>query len=50
MVFTRVLSAPRRLVFKAWTDPEHVAQWWGPYGFTNPVCEVDVRPGRQSAL
>ena len=34
-----------RLVFKAWTDPEHLARWWGPHGFTNPVCEVDVRPG-----
>ncbi|MGH2376470.1 MAG: SRPBCC family protein, partial [bacterium] len=32
-------------VFKAWTDPKHVAQWWGPRGFTNPVCELDVRPG-----
>ena len=33
------------LVFKAWTDPALVAQWWGPHGFTNPVCELDVRPG-----
>jgi uncharacterized protein YndB with AHSA1/START domain len=32
-------------VFKAWTDPKHVAVWWGPKGFTNPVCELDVRPG-----
>ncbi len=32
-------------MFKAWTDPKHVAQWWGPNGFTNPVCELDVRPG-----
>ncbi len=44
-VFTRVFDAPRRLVFKAWTDPEYVAPWWGPHGFTNPVCELDVRPG-----
>jgi len=44
-VFTRVFDAPRELVFKAWTDPKHVAQWWGPHGFTNPVCELDVRPG-----
>lgn len=44
-VFTRVLEAPRALVFKAWTDPRHMAQWWGPGGFTNPVCELDVRPG-----
>ncbi len=45
LVITRVFDAPRDLVFKAWTDPKHVAQWWGPNGFTNPVCELDVRPG-----
>src|SRR3989442_14953659 len=45
LVFTRVLSAPRSRVFTAWTDPKHVAPWWGPHGFTNPVCELDVRPG-----
>lgn len=45
LVITRVLDAPRALVWKAWTDPKHLAQWWGPKGFTNPVCEVDVRPG-----
>ena len=32
-------------MFKAWTDPKHMAQWWGPHTFTNPVCEMDVRPG-----
>jgi len=32
-------------VFKAWTDPKRVARWWGPQGFTNPVCELDARPG-----
>ncbi len=45
LVITRIFDAPRELVFKAWTDPRHVAQWWGPKGFTNPVCEMDVRPG-----
>ena len=45
VVITRIFDAPRELVFKAWTDPKHVAQWWGPKGFTNPVCEMDVRPG-----
>src|SRR5229473_7479740 len=45
LVFTRVLSAPRSRVFTAWTDPKQVAQWWGPHGFTNPVCDLDVRPG-----
>jgi len=45
LVLTRVIDAPRELVFKAWTDPKHVAQWWGPRGFSNPVCELDLRPG-----
>jgi uncharacterized protein YndB with AHSA1/START domain len=45
VVITRILDAPRDLVFKAWTDPKHLARWWGPKWFTNPVCEVDVRPG-----
>jgi uncharacterized protein YndB with AHSA1/START domain len=44
-VITREFDAPRELVFKAWTDPRHLAQWWGPKGFTNPVCEWDARPG-----
>lgn len=43
--FTRILRAPRALVFRAWTDPTLLAQWWGPRGFTAPVCEVDARPG-----
>lgn len=45
VTLTRIYDAPRSLVFKMWTDPEHVAQWWGPKLFTNPVCELDVRPG-----
>jgi len=45
LVITRVFDAPRSLVFEMWTDPKHVARWWGPRGFTNPVCELDVRPG-----
>jgi uncharacterized protein YndB with AHSA1/START domain len=45
LLLTRVFNAPRALVFKAWTDPVHVAQWWGPHGFTNPRCDLDVRPG-----
>lgn len=43
--FVRVLDAPRDLVWKVWTEPEHLSVWWGPHGFTNPVCEVDLRPG-----
>ncbi|HKF30239.1 MAG TPA: SRPBCC domain-containing protein [Candidatus Binataceae bacterium] len=42
---TRVFDAPQRVVFKAWIDPEQLARWWGPRGFTNPLCEVDARPG-----
>lgn len=38
-------AARREIVFKAWTDPAYVAQWWGPHQFTNPVCELDIRPG-----
>jgi uncharacterized protein YndB with AHSA1/START domain len=45
LVLTRVFDAPRKLVFKAWTDPKCVAMWWGPHHFTNPVCELDARPG-----
>jgi len=44
-IFKRTLAAPRELVFQAWIDPSHLAQWWGPAGFTNPVCEWDARPG-----
>lgn len=45
LVITRVFDAPRDLVFRVWTDPAHVARWWGPKDFTNPRCELDVRPG-----
>jgi uncharacterized protein YndB with AHSA1/START domain len=45
VVVTHTFDAPRDVVFKAWTDPKYVAIWWGPHGFTSPVCELDVRPG-----
>ena len=45
LVMTRTFDAPRELVFRAWTDPKQVQQWWGPHGFTNPRCEVDARRG-----
>jgi uncharacterized protein YndB with AHSA1/START domain len=45
VTIVRWLDAPRELVFAAWTEPERVAQWWGPRGFTAPLCEVDARPG-----
>jgi uncharacterized protein YndB with AHSA1/START domain len=44
-VLERVLDAPRRLVFRAWTQPEHLVRWWGPHGFTLPSCKLDLRPG-----
>jgi uncharacterized protein YndB with AHSA1/START domain len=46
-IIMREFDAPRELVFAAWIDPKHLAQWWGPRGFTNPVCEWDARPGRK---
>ena len=45
LLITRILEAPRSKVFKAWTDPKHLAQWWGPEGFTNPVCDFEARRG-----
>ncbi len=45
IVLTRIIDAPRELVFQAWTDPKQLARWWGPKCFTNPVCEVDAKPG-----
>jgi uncharacterized protein YndB with AHSA1/START domain len=45
LILERTLNAPRELVFQTWIDPKHLAQWWGPKDFTNPVCEVDARPG-----
>lgn len=47
LVMSRVYDAPRDLVWQAITDPRHVSQWWGGPGFSNPVCEMDVRPGGQ---
>ena len=44
-VITREYAAPRDLVWQACTDPKHLAQWWGPKGFSAPVCEWDARPG-----
>lgn len=42
---SRVLDAPRDLVWKAWTDPERMKQWWGPKGFTVHHAAMDLRPG-----
>ncbi|TLS50114.1 SRPBCC domain-containing protein [Paenibacillus antri] len=45
LVITRVLPAPRELVFKAWSEVEHLKQWWGPKGFKIHVAQWDFRPG-----
>lgn len=41
----RTLDAPRDLVWKAWTDPEHIKQWWAPRPYETPECEIELRPG-----
>jgi uncharacterized protein YndB with AHSA1/START domain len=45
IVTERIFDAPRELVWEAWTNPEHVAQWWGPDGFTTTIKKMDFRVG-----
>jgi len=45
IVSTRALAWPRERVFRAWTESEHLARWWGPRGFTNTFQEFDPKPG-----
>lgn len=45
LVISRIFEAPRALVWRAWTDPEQIKRWWGPKGFTAPVCKIDLRVG-----
>lgn len=45
IVITRTFNAPRDLVWRMWTECEHLQHWWGPEGWTLPVCEMDFRPG-----
>jgi uncharacterized protein YndB with AHSA1/START domain len=45
IVGVREFEAPRELVFSMWTDPKHLAQWWGPNGFTTTTSSFDMRPG-----
>lgn len=45
IVITRVFAAPRELVWQVWTQPDHIAKWWGPRGFTTRVEGVDLRAG-----
>jgi len=45
LIVTRLIDAPRELVFDAFTDPEHIAKWWGPNGYTNTTQAIDLRAG-----
>ena len=45
IISRRLIAFPRQLVWKAWTDPVHLARWWGPKGFTNTFHQFDLRPG-----
>src|SRR6187455_998486 len=45
IVTTRIFKAPRKRVYKAWTDPDHLKVWWGPKGFTNTFNTFDLRVG-----
>lgn len=50
LVLCRIIDAPREKVFKAWTDPELMKQWFAPQPFTTPIIETDVRPGGSSYI
>lgn len=45
LLISRLLNASRELVFKVFTEPEHIKNWWGPNGFTNTIFKMDVKPG-----
>ena len=45
ILITRTFGAPRDLVWQMWTKAEHLQNWWGPTGWTLPICELDFRPG-----
>lgn len=47
LTLTRTFDAPRELVFEAFGKCEHLQHWWGPQGWSLPVCEMDFRPGGQ---
>ena len=50
VTITRVFDAPRPLVYDVWTDERHIASWFGPQGFTNPVVRMNVRPGGEMVI
>lgn len=45
LLISRTINAPVALVWEVWTQPEHIANWWGPNGFTNTITHMDVREG-----
>ena len=45
LVITRIIDAPVDVVWKAWTEPEHIMKWWGPKDYTSPSCSVDLKEG-----
>jgi uncharacterized protein YndB with AHSA1/START domain len=50
LVLTRLIDAPREKLFRAWTDPELLKQWFAPLPYTTPVVELDVRPGGSNLI
>lgn len=45
LIISRIFNGSAERLFRAWTSPEELMKWWGPYGFTSPVCKVDLRVG-----
>lgn len=45
LIITRIFDVPRKLVWNAWANPEHLKRWWGPKDFTAPICKTDFRVG-----
>jgi uncharacterized protein YndB with AHSA1/START domain len=45
LVLSRIIDAPREIVWKAWTEPEQLMKWWGPKHFSSPACKIDLRIG-----
>jgi uncharacterized protein YndB with AHSA1/START domain len=45
LMITRIVDAPRALIWDAWTSPEHLMRWWAPKPWTTPECRIDLRPG-----
>ena len=46
LIYTRIIDAPRDLVWEVWTTPEHIKEWWGPDGFSLTTKSMNVEPGK----